>query len=206
MLQMLALFSHVCSYTCNCIRIATAATANSIVIILLASHPMLQTTSHLLPPTCMPLPTAAFITTPLLAILLLQNLSEPFTLPYYNSRNSLHLLLSHSASISFSFLHAPLILPSIPFAFLRASTNCSIHYYPSTSYLTLLQNPSEPFGLPYRYYNSWNSLHLHLLHPQIQHKNFTKHFAPALCIVQITSKALCIATVPLFSWISSSDE
>jgi hypothetical protein len=70
----------------------------------------------------------------------------------------------------------------------------------------LLQNPSEPFGLPYRYYNSWNSLHLHLLHPQIQHKNFTKHFAPALCIVQITSKALCIATVPLFSWISSSDE
>jgi hypothetical protein len=128
--------SYFTSLTCNCIRIATAATANSIVTILLASHPMLQTTSHLLPPTCTPLPTAAFITTPLLATLLLQNLSEPFTLPYYNSRNSLHLLLSHSASIAFSFLHAPLLLPSIPFAFHRASTNCSIHYYPSTSYLT----------------------------------------------------------------------
>jgi hypothetical protein len=130
--EILALFSHACSYTCNCIRIATAALADSIVTILLASHHMLQTASHLLPPTCMPLPAAAFITTPL-ATLLLQNLSEPFTLPYYNSRNSLHLLLSHSASNAFCFLHAPLLLPSIPFAFLRASTNCSIHYYPSTS-------------------------------------------------------------------------
>jgi hypothetical protein len=130
--QILVLFSHACSYTCNCIRIATAALADSIVTILLASHHMLQTASHLLPPTCMPLPAAAFITTPL-ATLLLQNLSEPFTLPYYNSRNSLHLLLSHSASNAFCFLHAPLLLPSIPFAFLRPSTNCSIHYYPSTS-------------------------------------------------------------------------
>jgi hypothetical protein len=96
----------------------------------------------------------------------------------------------------FSLLLSPLLVASVVPVYNPLLSICYVLWLWGT-----LRSSSTPQILDFQFCFCYYQLH------QIQHNKSTRHFAPALCIVQIiTNKALCIATVPLFSWISSSDE